>query len=526
MKLRRLFTLSLIFTVLSGLFSTLYSQEKGNKNVVTENRQLPSFTGIDIGGSIEVYILQTDEQSVRIETDENLQDNVITTVSGDILTIKSKGIKNPTKLNAYVHLPELIFLEAGGATDVKGEGLFETDELNVIAHGAASVTLDMDVNYLETIVSGAADLKLSGKAVTHKTKVSGAGNVKAKNLITEKCTYNVSGAGDASLNVTGEIKGETSGAGSVHYVGDPKTSIISKSDNKKSDKYSIYSENYYDSLKVKVGGIEVKVYEGDDSVRIVVGNKVLSVDNDGNVKFGRCGKRKFNGHWAGFDMGINGYVNPDFKMSFPKETEYMDLRMTKSVAVYINFFEQNIALSKNQKFGMVTGLGINWHNYRFSKNTRLNADSSELIGYIDKGISIRKTKLTNLYLNIPLLFEFQTNSWHKKNSFHFALGMVMGVRLSSHTKKYYDERNKEFEVAKYDPATDKYETVFKAVSPDNSKVKDFDDFYMNPFKWDATVRIGWGFINLFATYSVNTMFKKDKGPELYPWTVGITFVNL
>ena len=60
----------------------------------------------------------------------------------------------------------------------------------------------------------------------------------------------------------------------------------------------------------------------------------------------------------------------------------------------------------------------------------------------------------------------------------------------------------------------------------NSKVKDFDDFYMNPFKWDATVRIGWGFINLFATYSVNTMFKKDKGPELYPWTVGITFVNL
>ena len=522
MKLKRLFTLSLIFTVLSGLFSTLYSQEKGNKNIVTENRQLPSFTGIDIGGSMNVYILQTDEQSVRIETDGNLQDNVITTVSGDILTIKSKGIKNPTKLNAYVHLPELIFLEAGGATDVNGEGLFETDELKVIAHGAASVTLDVDVNYLETIVSGAADLELSGRASTHKTKVSGAGNIKAKSLITEKCTYNVSGAGDASLNVTDEVTGETSGAGSVNYEGEPKSVIISK-DGKST---GFYMKENYDSTKVKIGGLNIEVYEGDDSVRVVIGNRVLHIDEDGNVKFGRYGKRKFNGHWAGFDMGINGYVDPDFKMSFPKETEYMDLRMTKSVGVYINFFEQNISLSKNQKFGMVTGMGINWNNYRFSKDTRLNADSSELIGYIDKGINIRKTKLTNLYLNIPLLFEFQTNSYHKKNSFHFGLGMVMGVRLSSHTKKYYDERDKGFDITKYNPATDKYETVFTAVSPDNSIVKDFDDFYMNPFKFDATVRIGWGFVNLFATYSVNTMFKKDKGPELYPWTIGITLVNL
>jgi hypothetical protein len=99
------------------------------------------------------------------------------------------------------------------------------------------------------------------------------------------------------------------------------------------------------------------------------------------------------------------------------------------------------------------------------------------------------------------------------------------VRLSSYTKKYYDERNKEYEVTQYIPETDRYETVFAATSPDYSKAKNYDDYYMNPFKWDATARIGWRFINLFATYSVNTLFKKDKGPELYPWTLGITFVN-
>jgi len=259
---------------------------------------------------------------------------------------------------------------------------------------------------------------------------------------------------------------------------------------------------------------------------VVVGNKELTVDDEGNVRFKRCKEPKFNGHWAGFEMGLNGYLNPDGNQSFPKEYEYMDLRMTKSVAVYINFFEQNIALAKNQKWGMVTGMGLEWHNYRFSKNTRLNSDSSNLIGYIDQGISIRKSKLTTFYLNIPVLFEYQTNSRHKKNSFHIGAGMIVGARLSSHTKKYYDERNKQFNVTRYNPATDQYETAFTATSPDYSKAKTFDDFYLQPFKFDATVRIGWGFINLFATYSVNQMFKENKGPELYPWTIGITFINL
>jgi len=276
---------------------------------------------------------------------------------------------------------------------------------------------------------------------------------------------------------------------------------------------------------VRGGGIRVEVYEGDDSVRVIVGDRELRVDEDGNVRFSRHKFPKFNGHWAGFEMGFNGYLNTDGNQSFPKEYEYLDLRMTKSVAVNVNFFEQNIALSKNQKWGMVTGLGLEWHNYRFSKDTRLNGDSSNLIGYIDKGISIRKSKLTTLYLNVPVLFEFQTNSRHKKDSFHFGAGMVVGARLSSHTKKYYDERNKQFEITRYNPATDMYETAYTATSPDYSKAKDFDDFYLQPFKFDATVRIGWGFVNLFATYSVNQMFKQDKGPEVYPWTIGITFVN-
>ncbi len=510
---------------LIAAYSFSQAQESGNNNVITQDRQLPAFNSIDAGGSVNVFIQKGEPQSVKIETDENLMDKVTTEVSNNVLTIDSKMIKNATKLNVYVTTGELIFLHAHGAANVTGQSLFEADQFILEANGASSIGLDIDVNFLKTTISGAADVTLSGRAATHKIHVSGAGSLKSKGLVSDNAEYLIEGAADATLNVTKNLSGETKGAAEVKFIGDPETSETIRTIQDK-DGYVDCGEPYSDSTKVKIGGLNIEVYEGDDSVKVVVGNRELYVDEDGNVSLSKKNKVKFNGHWAGFDLGLNGYFMPDIKMSFPKETEYMDLQTTKSWAAHLNFYEQNIALSKNKKWGMVTGLGLNWNNYRFSMDTRLNADSSELHGYIDQGISIRKSKLTSLYFDIPLLFEFQTNSYHKKNSFHISAGMIMGVRLSSHTKKYYDEWNKTHDVALYNSELDDYEVVATHTSPNYSKEKDFDDFYMNPFKWDATARIGWGFINLFATYSVNTLFKKDKGPELYPWTVGITLVNL
>jgi hypothetical protein len=198
--------------------------------------------------------------------------------------------------------------------------------------------------------------------------------------------------------------------------------------------------------------------------------------------------------------------------------------MEKSIAVNLNFFEQNIPLSKNQKWGIVTGLGLGFNNYRFLRPTRLSMDSSSLIGYLDEDISIRKSKLTAMYLSLPVLFEFQTAPIYHKNGFHINAGVVISARLSSHTKKYYDELNSEFNVTQYNPETGKYEVVYTATSPNDPKEHYYGDWFLQPFKFEATARIGWNFLNFWATYSLNTMFREGKGPELYPWSAGISLI--
>jgi hypothetical protein len=467
----------------------------GQNEIIRETRDLPSFDQIEVGGAFEVTLTIGEPQKVEVEARQKAIGQIITEVKDSKLVISSNRTGGNTPLNIYITIPALSRLEVHGAAEVNSENIIKADMLSLKVSGAAEVKLDLEVNTLRSEVSGAAELELSGKAQQHSAIVSGAATLDAQDLETITTDADVSGAATANVNAE-KVTGKTSGAGEINS----------------------------DTTYIHVPGTGVVVTESDDSVKVIVGNRVIIIDEDGEVKTKRCKEPKFNGHWAGVDIGFNGYVTPEFNMNFRKEDEFMDLRMEKSIAVNLNFFEQNIPFSKNQKWGMLTGLGLSFNDYRFMRPTRLNMESSELIGYLDQDISIRKSKLSVMYATLPLLFEFQTAPSYYKNGFHINLGIVVGARLSSHTKKYYNELNSEFHITQYNPETDLYDDVFIAFSPNDPKEHHYGDWFLQPFKFDATARIGWNFLNFWANYSLNSMFRKDKGPEVYPWSAGITLV--
>jgi hypothetical protein len=521
--IRRLLICLVILAIqFSATFSS-FAQTKGNKEVVRELRELEDFNKIEVGGAFDVFITQGDQLSVEVETDENIQPKVKTVVKDQTLIISSKGIYNPTKLNVYISLTEIEAIYASGACDIESDGILKAEMLEINTSGASDVKLELEVENLRTDASGASTVILSGQANQHSLEASGASDVKARKLITQSTSANLSGASTAKVYAVDDLIGEVSGSADLDYSGSPGEQEVYRKSSVTTTKNYRSSE---DTTRVNIAGVDIEVIEGD-SVKVRIGNNEIKVDDGGNVKINkRYKKRKYNGHWAGFDIGLNGYVTPDFNMKFKPEDEYLDLRMEKSVVVNINFFEQNVPISRNHKFGATTGLGLNLPNYRFRRATHLSPDSSALIGYISDGISVRKTKLSAMYLTLPVLFEWQTNGRCKKNSFHVGAGVIVGARLMSWTKVYYNEQNKEFTLNKYNPETGEYEAAFTSISPGYQKVKDRDDWFLRPFKFDATLRIGWGIINLWATYSFNSMFRDGRGPEVYPWSAGITLLNL
>jgi len=501
----------------------LAAQTRGNGFVETETRELPQFSKIEVGGAFKIFFKHGNSQEVKIETDGNLLNNIITRVSGNTLSIEAKSIKDPAELNVFVVLPVLEAINISGAAQFRSNGAIISDMFEIEASGASEVVAEVEVDELITHASGATIVKLTGSARTHEVHASGAARLKAQNLDTFSTEVEASGASDAVVNSSNVLVISTSGAASVSHIEEPeKLSIITNDDapvREDKEEYIVYTENDGERVRVKTMGVEV--YNNDDTTEIKIGKHRLVVDDCGNVKWDRKTRQRFNGHWAGLDIGINGYLNANRNMDFETEDSYLDLLMHKSIFFSINFFEQNFRFTSDQKWGIVTGMGWEFHNYRFSNDVMITSDSSSIKGFYTQNVNMRKSKLTTNYLTVPVLFEFQTNRYSKKNSFHITAGIIAGLRISTHTKRYFEETNKEYELL--DPVS--REVVLTATSPGNKKVKDWDDFYLNPFKVDATVRIGWGWINLFGNYSLTTLFREGKGPELYPFSAGITLVT-
>ncbi len=506
--------------------------EKGNKNILKKQYNYAGFDKIDVGGAFEVSISQADNFSVFIETDENLHDNMRLELVNDMLVIKTKGIKNFSELNVYIGLPELTKLLVHGAAEVKIEEAFKASNIEIEASGASESKLHLLADEIRVDVSGAAEVDLSGSTEQLFLNTSGASEFNSRNMEASIVYANSSGASSAHVYAIEELDMEESGASSINYSGAPQ--ILKKHDDgdviiRRGSDVKVRSRWSEDEERFSYKSMNITVDEKDDTTEIRVGNHKIIVDDDGNVVYSKHKKKpKFNGHWAGFDLGVNGYLTPDNNMNFAPEYEYFDLNMTKSIKVGINIFEQNLSLCKNQKWGIVTGLGWEINNYRFDDNVSLVPDSSVIKGYFNDGVSMKKSKLVVNYVEVPVLLEFQTNGHSKSNSFHLTAGMIFGLRFASHTKQYYNETNREYEWLEVDPETGNKiptnpPTFFQ--SPGTKKTKNRDDFHLNPFKADATVRIGWGWVNLFGTYSLTTLFREGKGPELYPFSVGLTLVG-
>ncbi len=515
----------MVIMFLAGAFILSSGPVQAQENIAKEVREVSTFTGIDAGGAFDIFLSQADATKLVVETESNNIDKVITEVHNGILEISSKGIKRSDKMVVYVTTPEVNSIDIHGAASLEGLTSLNGNHLRIKASGASDINLEIYYDEITSEVSGAARLLLSGESPKHTITVSGAAKVMARGLSTEVTKATASGVSSASVNASTEVVSNTSGAGSIDLTGKPETlTIVSGEVIGENEHVKVYTTDYGDTTKVKIAGIRVEVID-NDSTKITIGNRRLTVSDDGNVRWCKIKLRKFNGHWAGFELGVNGYLTKDFDMNFRPEDEYMDLRMEKSIQVNMNIYEQNIALSKNQEWGMLTGIGLSWNNYRFNRPTSLYSDSAYMIGYIDKGINVRKSKLAIAYLQIPLIFEWQNHTIRKINSFHVGVGVILGVRLWSWQKKYYNELNKEYTLTQYDPTTGQYIDKWQRTSPNYSKTKTYDDFHLQPFKADATFRIGWGYVNLFATYNLVPMFRKDKGPELHQFAAGITLLG-
>jgi len=516
----------MLFTAGQAYSQRNFRNNRGNGRIVKSTETVPPFDEIRAGAADNIIILTKGNTpySVVIQSDENMQNAIHVSVKNKVLRFSYTGI-NPTKLRFYVTVPSLSLIHASGASVVKSADTLGGQMFKVIASGAANVNLMLNFQEIEAYASGAADLYLTGKTKKLTAVASGAADIKTGRLVADSVFAKASGASDIRVNAQKFLSKDVSTAASVKLVnGSQKTIQVPKpGEHTRVVVYGnpVSAANWNDTTRVNVGSIHVEVIDGD-TTKVTLGGHTLIVDGNGDVKWKRTRPVRFNGHWAGVDIGINGYFTPSFNTDFGKSYSYLNQRYEKSINVNVNIFEQNIAFNKAKTIGLVTGIGLSFNDYRFTNPTYLSPDSNEMSGFYMRNVNVRKSKLSLFYLTVPVIFEFQTNNPRRSRRFFVGVGMLINARLRTHTKIYFNEPNKQYYLE--DPANGTllpgyYTTPNRA---NRNIVKSVNSFNLQPFRFDATLRIGYGIISLYTTYALNQMFLKGQGPALNQWSAGIS----
>jgi hypothetical protein len=207
--------------------------------------------------------------------------------------------------------------------------------------------------------------------------------------------------------------------------------------------------------------------------------------------------RNFRGHWAGIEAGFNGYRHGSSTV-LPGQIEYMSLETNNSVCFNLNISQLNIGLSRH--VGIVTGLGLNWNNYRFEhKNSIIVAGDGEVSEYIPASlVPVKRSKFSTLYLNVPVLLEIQIPAGFS-SSLNIAGGVIGGIKLNAWTKVLFE---------------------------DGEKSRINGDYNLNLLRGGLTARVGYRNFVIYGTYYLTPWFQESMGPggyNLEPYEIGLAF---
>lgn len=198
--------LALIVSIFSFISGCGQNSIKGEGAATQERRDVKSFSGIEIDGDYAVLGTIGKQEQLVISTNPNILPYIKSTISNDILTIKSD---DSVKLQPTV----------------KQNISFATQELNsVLLSGNMQFQMNsLNSKNLECTFNGSNKAALQGRATKLKIIINGSANINTNSLEVHDAEIEINGSGTVAVNVSDNLKVKINGDGKVVYSnGKPK----------------------------------------------------------------------------------------------------------------------------------------------------------------------------------------------------------------------------------------------------------------------------------------------------------------
>jgi hypothetical protein len=213
-----------VFLIIFGLIfsANLFSFVRGSGNIKEIYKTLGEFNSVVLQCSGNIFVLQGDNQKVKLETDDNIIPEIKTKIVDKILYIDAESSISPTKLNVYLIMKEIKGFKIEGSGNIVGGNTMKGKNVYFVIEGSGDIKFkDISATKIEAKITGTGDMKISGKTDVCNVQIDGSGDIDFENLVSSTTRIRINGSGDCKVNANDKLFGEINGNGDIFYKGTP-----------------------------------------------------------------------------------------------------------------------------------------------------------------------------------------------------------------------------------------------------------------------------------------------------------------
>ena len=128
-------------------------------------------------------------------------------------------------MKIFITIPEIRELTIAGSGEIFGENVFLVEDAELRISGSGNMDLAMEGDDFEVAITGSGNIKLEGLADELDIKITGSGDIAAFKLDALRARIEITGSGNAEVQVQDELDVKISGSGDVRYKGTPSLDI-------------------------------------------------------------------------------------------------------------------------------------------------------------------------------------------------------------------------------------------------------------------------------------------------------------
>ena len=197
---------------------------RGNGNVLTQDRSVSGYEGIESYGSFNITVLPSSTTSIKIEADENLHQYIETYVEHNKLQIRTKhgyNLRPRNDIKITVSGPMFTTITTSGSGSITGQGLLNTNnaDVSLSVAGSGNIDVEMTAGRINSEIAGSGNINVKGSSREFKGGVYGSGNIRAGDLRSEEAKVDIAGSGNVEIYASNKLDVSIAGSGEVKHRG-------------------------------------------------------------------------------------------------------------------------------------------------------------------------------------------------------------------------------------------------------------------------------------------------------------------